>query len=244
METYLQETSLLDFNHPSIKQLVAARGWKEFNDYDKIGAAYNFVQNEITFGYNRADDIPASAVLHDGYGQCNTKGTLLMALLRALDVACRFHGFTIDKHLQKGAITRLAYWLAPKSIVHSWVEVWYQDHWVNLEGFILDTAYLCSLQAQFSEVEGAFCGYGVAVSDFKNPSVMWQGRNTYIQVEGINHDYGVFSNPDTFYNKHGGNLRGFKALVYKHVIRHQMNTNVQRIRDRGKTNAGTVAGAV
>ncbi len=39
--------------------------------------------------------------MKDGYGQCNTKGTLFMALFRSVDIPCRFHGFTIDKKLQK-----------------------------------------------------------------------------------------------------------------------------------------------
>jgi hypothetical protein len=39
--------------------------------------------------------------------------TLLMALLRAMGVPCRFHGFTINKALQRGAITGVAYRLAP-----------------------------------------------------------------------------------------------------------------------------------
>ena len=75
------------------------------------------------FGYNQSDDIAASDVLADGYGQCNTKGNLLMALLRALAIPCRFHGFTIDQQLQKGAIPTYVFWLAPKYIIHSWVEV-------------------------------------------------------------------------------------------------------------------------
>lgn len=55
------------------------------------------MRDEIAFGYNESVDLPASRVLAAGFGQCNTKGTLLMALLRALDVPCRFHGFTLAK---------------------------------------------------------------------------------------------------------------------------------------------------
>ena len=50
-----------------------------------------------------------------------------MALLRSVGIPCRFHGFTIDKHLQKGAITGLPYLLAPKNIIHSWVEIYHQE---------------------------------------------------------------------------------------------------------------------
>lgn len=60
--------------------------------YERVAHIYDFVQNEIAFGYNEADNIPASEVYRDGYGQCNTKGTLIMALLRKCQVPCRFHG--------------------------------------------------------------------------------------------------------------------------------------------------------
>ncbi len=39
-----------------------------------ILSTYNFVQNDIVYGYNESDEIPASLVLKDGYGQCNLKG--------------------------------------------------------------------------------------------------------------------------------------------------------------------------
>ena len=79
------------------------------DEYNRIRLVYGFVRDEILFGYNVDDSIPASRVLADGYGQCNTKGTLFMALLRGVDIPCRVHGFTIDKNLQKGAMTGIVY---------------------------------------------------------------------------------------------------------------------------------------
>lgn len=71
---------MLDYSNLSIQELIESRGWKEIEDFERIK---NFVRDEILFGYNIDDDISASKVLSDGYGQCNTKGTLFMALLRA-----------------------------------------------------------------------------------------------------------------------------------------------------------------
>ena len=230
MERHLKETRLLNFNHPSLTELVKNRGWTSLSEYERIARTYDFVQNEIAFGYNEADDIPASQVYYDEYGQCNTKGTLLMALLRKCRVACRFHAFTIDKRLQKGVISGLAYNLAPRNIIHSWVEIWFEDKWVNLEGFILDRPYLESVQNRFSTIEGAFYGYAVATHDLKNPPIEWKGSDTYIQKDGINHDYGVFDAPDDFYEKHGANLSGIKRFLFRHFIRKWMNNNVSRIR--------------
>ena len=109
MEQYLNETQMLDFSHADIAKLIEARGWQKLAEFERIRAIYNYVRDEILFGYNTDDSIPASKVLADGFGQCNTKGTLFMALLRACGIPCRVHGFTIDKKLQKGAMTGFVY---------------------------------------------------------------------------------------------------------------------------------------
>ncbi len=54
----LAPTPLLDFEHPSIAGLVDNRGWSPLPMHDRIGAVYDFVRNEIAFGYNRADASP------------------------------------------------------------------------------------------------------------------------------------------------------------------------------------------
>jgi transglutaminase-like putative cysteine protease len=229
MSNLLTATPLLDTQHPDIEALVTARGWRTLAPDDRVGAAYNFVRNEIAFGYNAGDELKASRVLADSIGQCNTKSTLLMALLRAVGMPCRFHGFTIDKPLQRGAITGLAYWLAPQRIIHSWVEVNLHGRWIALEGFILDAPYLSSLQRRFPDAR-RFCGYGAATPDLSAPEVEWCGRDTFIQKEGIADDFGTFDSPDAFYAKHGSNLSGPKRWLFQHVVRHQMNRNVRRVR--------------
>ncbi len=132
----LQETEMLDYNSRVIQTLIEQRKWNELDDFNKIKQIYNYVRDEIKFGYNIDDSVSASKVLKDGYGQCNTKGTLFMALLRGVGIPCRVHGFTIDKKLQKGAMTGFLYANAPKYIFHSWVEVLYLDNWYELEAFI------------------------------------------------------------------------------------------------------------
>lgn len=238
LKPYLQSTSLLDFDHQSIQTLSYKMNWQSLPLFERIGAIYDFVQNAIIFGYNESDEIPASKVLEDGYGQCNTKATLLMALFRMHNIPCRFHGFTIDKSLQKGAVMGISYLLAPRNIIHSWVEIYYEDRWIDLEGFIIDKAYLRQIQSRFPSNKKNFCGYGIATDLFLDPPIEWKGDNTYIQKEGINHDFGVFDSPDKFYQKHGSNLAGIKRFIFKTLIRKRMNANVNRIRD-GKIKTNT-----
>lgn len=228
-EPLLTPTPLLNFDHHAISRLVEDRGWKSLPMHDRIGVVYNFVRNEIAFGYNRADDISASEVLADGFGQCNTKGTLLMALLRAIGVRCRLHGFTIHKALQRGVVPELVYPLAPDEIVHSWVEVEIETGWANLEGFILDAKFLSALQSTFID-SPSLCGYGAGTDCLQAPPVEWTGSDTYIQKTGIVQDFGTFDAPDDFYIHHRQSFSLMKDFLYRHLIRHWMNARVRRIR--------------
>lgn len=230
MNDYLKETALMDFHHSSIKGLIQKKGWMNISEKDKILNIYNFVRDEIAFGFNADYEVRASKVIEDGYGHCNTKGILFMALLRAVGIPCRMHGFTIDKNLQKGVLTGFWHYIAPKEIVHSWVEVLFQDRWMKLEGFILDMKYLASLQKKYKNRNGNFCGFGVATNDFQNPNVDWKGGDTYIQKEGIVKDFGIYDDPDSFFKEHAQQIFGIKKLLYRHVVRTMMNRNIERIR--------------
>ena len=228
MTDLTQSTTLLDYDNPAIQALIHNRGWRHLNAHDRIGAAYDFVRNDIAFGYQAADAIPASQVLADGYGQCNTKGILLMALLRALDIPCRMRGLTIAKSLQRGVVPELVYHLAPGEILHSWVELNHQERWITLEGFILDRPFLGALQSRFSG--GGLCAYGVGTDCLQSPPVDWTGADTFIQKTGVVQDFGTFETPDALFSIHGQTFGPLRRFLYAHVVRHWMNARVGAIR--------------
>lgn len=231
MDNYLKETAILNYSDSSIQSLVKSKNWLTMDTVERVKSIYNYVRDDIKFGYNLSDDITATQVLKDGYGQCNTKATLLMALLRATGIPNRIHGFTIDKALQKGAITGIWYKLSPKNIVHSWVEIYVNENWYFLEGVILDKEYLVKLQAKNKDCKTTFCGYGVYTDNFENPPIEWNLNNTYIQDKGINQDFGLFDTPDEFYAKHKQQLGVFKKFIFRNIVRRKMNKNVKQIRN-------------
>ena len=91
--------------------------------------------------------------------------------------------------------------------------------------------YLQKLQEKNSTCSGAFCGYGVAVKDFRNPVIDFNRNNTYIQSEGINQDFGVYDSPDELLKEHHQEMSLIKNFVYKNFGRHLMNRNVKKIRN-------------
>lgn len=100
----------------------------------------------------------------------------------------------------KGGSDRSVLSAFARNIIHSWVEVLHEGKWINLEGFILDKPYLTKLQRKFDARNEPFCGFGVAISDFKSPPIEWRETDTYIQKDGINRDLGIFESPDEFYS--------------------------------------------
>ena len=149
-EDYMSPTPILDYESPSIQKVLSELKAAGDSREQRI-AAYFFVRDRILFGYNNdRDSIPASQVLHDGIGHCNTKSTLLGALLRGLGVPCRFHFFWIDKKVQQGVFPGHIYEHHIKDgVLHAWVEAFTGERWATLEGVILDQKYLDSARKLF-----------------------------------------------------------------------------------------------
>ena len=230
MKTYLKSTELLDFNNLTIQELINKRNWCQLAEEEKIAAVYNFVRNEIKFGYNSGDDIPASEVLRDGYGQCNTKSILLMALLRGVGIPCRIHGFFIDKKMQKGALTGVTYLFAPEKIVHAWTEVYYNNQWVALEGVIIDDQYLKQVLNKLNRFNNGYIGYGISVEDKEKISLCWKGKSTYIQSFSIIEDLGLFNSPDDFFIKYNNTNNRVKRILFN-ILRKRINKKLDLIRE-------------
>lgn len=234
MENYLKNTAMLNYQAPQIADLINVQKWNDLNEFDKIGVIYDYVQNKILLGYNKYDNLTATQVLADGIGQCNTKATLIMALLRAVGIPCRLHGTKVTKVLQCSLMPKIMAKLAPSLIVHTWAEVYYNGEWLSLEGVITDKAFISGLQKMFPEHKGKFIGYAVAVKDFNNLQIDWKGENTTVQQQAVVQDLGVYDTPDEFYAEYKQEYSGLKKFIYENFGRKSMTRKVAKIRRYGK----------
>lgn len=234
MENYLKNTTMLNYQAPQIADLINAQKWNELKEFDKIGAIYDYVQNKILLGYNKYDNLTTTQVLADGIGQCNTKATLLMALLRAVGIPCRLHGTKVTKVFQRSLMPKIMAKLAPPLIVHTWAEVYYNGEWLSLEGVITDKAFISGLHKLFPEHKGKFFDYAVAVKDFNNLQIEWKGENTTVQQQAVVKDLGVFNTPDDFYAEYKQEYRGLKKFLYENIGRKIMTRKVAKIRCYGE----------
>ncbi len=154
-----------------------------------------------------------------------------MALLRAVGIPCRLHGTRATKVFQRSLMPEIMAKLAPLLIAHTWAEVFYNGKWLSLEGVITDKAYISGLQKLFPEHKGKFFDYAVAVEDFQNLQIEWDGGNTTVQQQAVVEDLGVFDTPpDEFYSEYRQSYRCIKKFIYENIGRKIMTKKVAKIR--------------
>ncbi len=231
MDRFLQKTKLLNYNHKIIEDLNFKKKWAHLTKYEKIKQIYNFVQNEILFGYPESDNVKASDVLEKKYGNGITKSILLMALLRSNGVSCKFKGLKIKKNIHNGAVKGIAYLLFPQKMIHGWAEVFYKDQWVVLEGVTVDNNYLNKILSMYPKREKEFNGYGIALIDQNKINNSWNEQNTFVQRGGIVEYLDIYNSPDDFFEYYKQTLTGIRRILYKKLFMKKINKKVMKIRN-------------
>ena len=234
MSKYLQATRLVDVHSPAVRETAARLVQGISTPREAAISIYNFCRDEIKFGYNRRDDIPASEILCQGYGQCNTKSVLLVALLRAASIPARFHLAQVDKAVQWGVMPPLAYRFAPDRVTHSWVEAHPEGRWIVLEGVIMDKPYFLAARRLLLE-SGRSMGYAIGLP----PEVLagcadgscidWDGvSDVTCQMTAVVADFGPATGAEEFYRQHS--VTGLRGLLYERHTSQEMTARAERIR--------------
>ncbi len=234
MDRYLQATRLVDMNSAAVWETADRLVQGAATPREAAVKIYHFVRDEIKFGYNRLDSTPASEVLRDGYGQCNTKSILLVALLRAADIPARFHLAQVDKAIQWGVMPPLAYRFAPRKITHSWTEVYLNERWILLEGVIMDKPYFLAARRLLMD-SGRSMGYAIGLPPetlagcADGCCIDWDGISDITsQMTAVVADFGPAADPEGFYLQH--TVSGLRGVLFERHISQEMTGRAERIR--------------
>ena len=222
---------LADFDHPIIQELAARLTKSEATPRGKLDRIFHYVRDDILFGFPvDGDFVNASDTIRLGYGQCNTKATLLLALCKAIGISSRIHFSLITKDIQKGFFRGLAYWLMPNEISHSWVEVEIEGRWRRIDTFINDIDLFDAAKAKIKRL-GWSVGYSVALEDGEASADLNLDHEVYQQMAAVTDDHGTWDDPSLYYeSKHYRNRPdGFRMWVYRHLIG-GINRRVEAVR--------------
>lgn len=133
MEEYLKPTSIVDSDHPLVKDKAQeiTKGQKEV--IEKARSLFYFVRDHIRYNPYLPRYLPehfrASNTLARGEGFCIQKASLLVALSRAVGIPARFHFVILRNHVLPEKIAEL---LVSNVIPdHGFVEFYLDGRWVG-----------------------------------------------------------------------------------------------------------------
>lgn len=222
---------LADYDHPAVIELAAQLTRTETTARAKLDRIFHYVRDDIRFGFPvNGDFVKASETIRLGYGQCNTKATLLLALCKAAGIPARIHFSLITKDIQKGFFSGLAYWLMPKEISHSWIEVEIEGRWRRIDTFINDKKLFDAAMAKIKRL-GWSVGYSVALEDGEASADLDLDHAVFQQMAAVTADHGTWDDPSTYYESDNYRNRpdGMRMWVYRHLIG-GINRRVEAVR--------------
>jgi Transglutaminase-like superfamily len=222
-------TRLLDLDDPKLRIQALRITQLASSHAQKAVLLHDFIKS-MPFGCVAGfDHVPAGAVLRAGRGDCHTKGTLFVAMLRSAGVPARLRFVTLSSAFLKGIID-----VPQGSITHAIAEVYLDGRWLQTDTYVTDAPFeACAIS--LLKQQGARLGYGVHVRGKQ----FWNGRQAahgqYADSDPSSlpmRDWGVAHDPEHFYSSKNnlelqlGWLTRVKWLLAAAVV----NRRVQQLR--------------
>jgi len=203
MQRYLQATRMLDYSNLELVKKREHLLTHKKKSEEKLKALYDFVAS-LPLGYNKNDDIPASEVLKDGYGQCNTKVTLLMALARGAGIHARVHVYRVNRESHRDKMPNWLLAFTPNDTPFFWPEFYVNKTWQPLQKIV-----------HVKKQTWKSCPFDGAKYQLEPLRESWIVR-----------DDGVWDSPDEYFRKHTTSVRGWRKVGFAVLGRRALNKDV------------------
>lgn len=196
-ERWLVNTPLLQFDHPKIRLLAKKLTALKATPRDQAVACFTWLR-AMPFGcIADSTGTSALAVLRANRGDCHSKSTLLLALLRSLGIPSRMRFVTLKPDFLFGIIDT-----GGQPIEHACTEVLLDGQWQAIDSYVVDVRLAMAAKTRLKE-EGRSVGYGM----HRDGAIAWDGRsNSFAQFSLQDpasmplHDWGTFDDPYQFYS--------------------------------------------
>lgn len=194
---WLGQTRLLDLDDSKLRIQTLRITQLAETDIQKATRIHDFIKS-LPFGYVAGfDHVSAGAVLKSGRGDCHSKGTLFVAMLRCAGVPARLRFVTLTGAFLHGIID-----VGQSTITHAVGEVYLQERWIQTDTYVTDSLLEAHAALRLGYANLSI-GYGIHL----NGSRFWDGRNhahgQYADSDPSSmplHDWGVAHDPEHFYS--------------------------------------------
>jgi len=196
----MKNTLISDFEHPAVVRTLQELTRCTMQKEKVIEAIFLYVRDRILFGGfpPKGDLTLASETIGLGYGQCNTKSALFLALLKAAGIPARIHFSWIRREIQQGLFTGLLFHLMPKELSHSWIEVQHEGAWRPIDSFINDSSFYRNGKKRLQK-EGLREGYSVSCRKAESRIDFTLSGSGFVQMDSVTRDLGWYDDPSVFY---------------------------------------------
>ena len=222
---WLGSTQLLDLNDPKLRIQALRITQLASSATQKAVLIHDFVKS-LPFGCVAAfDHVPAAAVLRAGRGDCHTKGTLFVALLRAAGVPARLRFVSLSGKFLAGIID-----VTQESITHAVGEVYLSGRWVQTDTYVTDEQFEMRAWGELVQ-RGLRVGLGIHVNADRNWSGQKDSHAQYSDKDPSSlplEDLGVAHDPKYFYSdgskqqRQLGWTKRLKWLLVATVVNHRV----------------------
>lgn len=193
----LAPTKLINCDHPDIIALVRRIAPKDLPTVEKVRRIFAFVRDDVKFGFGpRFYEHSASEIAEMRVGYCNTKGTLMVALLRAAGIPARQAFVDIDAQILLGIVDP-----GTPFVDHSYVEILLGDKWLATDAYIVDTLLFVAAQKRLA-AENRLMGYGghsLGTRIFDEAIPSFSQFVAHRQPLLTTRNYGIHADVETFY---------------------------------------------
>ena len=227
----MKAARLSDHKNAAIRSAAATITEGADSELERLQRIFFFVRDKILFGFPpKGDQTRAEETLRLGYGQCNTKGALLVALCRAAGIEAALHFSYIEKRIQQGLFPTWAYALLPERLSHSWVDVKVGGAWRRVDSYIINSIYYEKARVALAD-RGWSTGYSISCASGPSSIDFSLEENGFVQMGAVISDIGRYDDPEDFYttDAYSGPLGPFKRSIYRLMLP-TVNARIRAIR--------------
>ena len=196
-QRWVVNTPLLQIDHPKIRLLAKRLTQLKATPRQGAVACFAYVR-AMPFGcIADSTGTSALAVLRSGRGDCHTKSTLMLALLRSLRIPSRMRFVTMKPDFLYGLAD-----LGGHPIEHAYTEVLLDGEWRAVDSYVVDPRLAIAAKNRL-KIEGRKLGYGM----HRDGTIHWDGHDSAFGQFSITdpdsmplYDWGAFDDPYQFYS--------------------------------------------
>jgi Transglutaminase-like superfamily len=232
--------ALADADHPLVREAAAKLVEGSASQREQLDRFVLFVRDEILFGFPPNGDMTAASdTLRLGIGQCNTKGTLLLALCRSVGIPARLHFAPIRRSIQRGLYSGVWYLLLPRHLSHAWLEVNVDGRWRRVDAYINDERF-CQAAAGELDRRGWQEGFSLAGGCSGASAVFDLDSERFVQMDAVEGDHGIWDDPADYYRSslYLNRVGAIKRWLYRQV-RPSINRRVEVLRGGARDQRGS-----